>query len=345
MKNTNLIYGKINTGKTAKIFNEIENLISNNENIIIYDEKEEYYKSFGKVLEDNNYNTYVINLKDSTKSNGFNPLSLPYKLYKEKNSSDAVKLVKEFCIELLKTDRQSDPFWINSASDYFSGLVLTLFKNAKEEEINLGSIVMMINQIERTDDSFKKFKEYVSNLDLLSSEYMLLSGTILAPMETRSSIVSVLKSEINKYITSENLLNLLCTNELDLTNLKDKFALLIIGDSYSNRIVNTVIDQVKYSSSKYNYKVNYIIDGIDSLISISFMNDILEFAKMREEKIIISSRNIDVLENNYGKYILDKFEEKIECNGEDSINIGDYDKYPEIKKENHNYFNIIEILK
>lgn len=345
MKNTNLIYGKIGTGKTGKIFNGVEQLINNNKNIVIYDEKEEYYKSFGKILEEKNYNTYVINLKDSTKSNGFNPLLLPYKLYKEKNSSDAVKLVKQFCIELLKSNVQGDPFWINSASDYFSGLTLTLFKNAKEDEINLGSIVMMINQIEKTQESSNLFKEYVSNLDLLSSEYMLLSGTVLAPMETRSSIVSVLKSEINKYIVSENLLNLLCTDEIDLTNLNDKFALIIIGDSYSNRIVNTVIDQVKYTSSKYNFKVNYIIDGVDSLINISSINDILDFAKLNDETVIISSRNLDVLKDNYGRYILDKFEDIIECSGEISTKLGDYDKYPELKIEKHNYFNIIETLK
>ena len=63
---------------------------------------------------------------------------------------------------------------------------------------------MMINQIEKSDENTKLFKEYVSNLDLLSSEYMSLSGTVLAPMETRSSIVSVLKT-VGHQNTLENI--------------------------------------------------------------------------------------------------------------------------------------------
>ena len=33
-----------------------------------------------------------------------------------------------------------EPFWENSAADYFSGLALGLFMDAEEEEVNMNSI-------------------------------------------------------------------------------------------------------------------------------------------------------------------------------------------------------------
>ena len=37
----------------------------------------------------------------------------------------------------LQDKKAQDPFWENSASDYFAGVALGLFQDAKEEEINL----------------------------------------------------------------------------------------------------------------------------------------------------------------------------------------------------------------
>ena len=129
---TNLIIGKINSGKTRGIlFNEFKKSIANKENLFILDEKEEYYKTFKKQLDDNGYKVYVLNLKDTSKSNSFNPLMAPYNYYKNGNIDKAIEFIAELGLEIFKTDNSNiDPFWENSAADYFTALTLILFKEA-----------------------------------------------------------------------------------------------------------------------------------------------------------------------------------------------------------------------
>lgn len=337
--NTKLILGKISTGKTTGyMFKEIKKIIEKNENLLIVDNKEEYYKTFAKDLKDKGYEVYLINYKNPVKSNGFNPLLMPYKYYKSGNKDVAIKLINNFSINLLKSDKVMDPFWINSASDYLSGIILTLFKEGKEKEINLGSVHMMISNIEQ---NVEKFKNYVSLLDILSPEYTCLSSTIFSPNETRAGIVSVLKTGLTKYLSYENLFNLLCCNEIDFTNIKGKIAIFIIGNNDYNKLTNLVISNIINSNEKFNY----VLDNFDSLSRIEEFDDLLDDAKIKGNNVYVVSRNIENLYQNYNKLISDKFE-LIE-NITDNISlekIGNYEDYPELNNQKNIYFDINKIL-
>ncbi len=347
MKNTNLILGKTSVGKTTGLmFNEVKNIISKNENMLIVDNKEEYYKTFGKKLKENGYNVYVINYKDASKSNGFNPLLLPYKLYKDNKKDMAISLIKNFSYELMKNDFAIDPFWGNCASDYLTGIILLLFKEAKEEEINLASVQVMISQTEQSNKNYAELKQYINNLDLTSPEYTFLSPTALSPVETRSGIISVLKTELNKYVTSENLLNLLCSNEIDLSKLDNKTAIFIISNSQYNRFTNILLNQVSKVSRKNNISFNYIIDNFDIFTRIEYLDDLLENAISNNQKIYVISRNIESINKIYGEFFVDKFEYQIEIKQGDYplINVGDYNDYPILENKKNHYFNFMDKL-
>ena len=132
MKNTNLIIGKKGIGKTSVMFDEIKKLIENEENLLIIDNREEYYKTYGEELNNKGYKINVINFKDSTKSNGFNPLYMPYKLYKSGNKDTAIRIIDNFSKSLMHKQEVMDPFWTDSAASYLTGLIILLFKEAKE---------------------------------------------------------------------------------------------------------------------------------------------------------------------------------------------------------------------
>lgn len=342
MKNKNLILGKISTGKTSNImFPELEKLINEEKNIVIVDNKEEYYRTYMKELKEKQYKIYVVNLKDPLKSNGFNPLLLPYKLYMNNKKDIAVKMIEEMALEITKNDKAIDPFWQDSASTYFAGLTLLLFKTAKEDEINLGSVQMMLSQTELNRENQERFKSYINTLDIVSLEYILLSGTALASAETRGGIISVLKSGLNKYIAKENLLNLLCTNELDLSNIDDKTAIFVISNNDYTRLVNILLDQVMLID---NANFNYILDNFDSLTKVLELENLLDLPN--DNRIYVVSRNIEILNDKYGKFISDKFESILEVKeGEYSTNkIGDYNEYPILPFTKHNYFNFMEFI-
>ena len=340
MKNTNLIIGEVNTYKTTGVmFNEVINSIKNGESLLVLDNKNEYFGTFKSELDKNNYNTLVFYLDHDYKSNSFNSLMFPYKYYKEGNKDKAVEMIKELGLEIFKTDNAySDPFWENSAADYFMALVLILFKEGKEEEINLGSIQVMINKND-------KITKYFDSLDVLDSIYIAGSTTVYAPSDTRGSILSVMKQRLNEFCVREMLLNNLLGNDIDLSNIKEKTAIFIIGNEKINRLGNILIDELVNVLIDNNIKFTFFLDGLCDVPVILELNKILD----RKMKLFATVRSIEELEEKYGKYIKSKFENCVSSKDvvdkDDLIDIGNSKDYPESKVNKGVYFNIEDFIK
>ena len=345
MKDTNLIIGKKNTGKTTFLFNELKKIIKNNENICIYNTRDEYFKTYSNNLKENNYNLLTLNIDEASKSNGFNPLQVPYELYKEGKKDKSIELINLLAQEIFKEDNPySDPFWQNMASSYFTGLVLILFNVGKEEEINLGSIQVMMNQGEEKYKDTSYLKEYLSNIDVTNTIYTMLSAIVFAPSDTKGSIISVCKQKLNNYMYREELLNMLNTNDINVRNLKQKTAIIIIASKQTD-LANIFINQLVELS---NISFTYILDNFDNLRNLLSFNNLLDNASYNKNKIFIAVHNEEELKEKYGKYILDKFENIINLNDKElkeNIKIGNDEDYPKLNITKPNYINFKNIVK
>ena len=349
MKDTNLIIGKKNTGKTIYIlFNEVKKAIKNNENLCIFNTRDEYFKTFNQELIDNNYKVFTINLNDTTKSNGYNPLLLPYILYKENKIDECNELINNIGLEIFKEDNPNvDPFWTNMASNYFVGLVLILFIEGNINNINLGSIQVMMNKGEEKIGDKTYLQTYLEKLDIKDNIYTMLSGIVFAPFETKGSIISVAKQNLNLYMLREQLINLLCTNEIDLNNINKKCAFIIIADKNKD-LANIFIDQL----ISINKEFTYVLDNLDTLNVILNLNNLLDNASYNHNKVIASVHSKNIIIDKYGKYILDKFDNIIDLNTDNNIikmynkvNLGECDNYPSLDMKKHEYLNFIELYK
>ena len=342
MKDTNLIIGKTNTGKTQGImFNELKEIIKNEESFIVLDRREEYFETFGKELKDKGFNTVIINFNDSSKSNGYNPLLLPYKLYKDGKKDAAIEMIKDFAMEICMEDTKGDPFWTNSAADYLTGLTLILFKEGKKEEINLGSLTMLVNQCELNYQNDKTYlNKYLESVDLLDPIYIALSGTAFAPYETRASILSVLKQKLNAVVMKEEQLNMLCSNEIDLSNISEKTAIFVIG---KNNLAHVVLNQLYYVIKQNTNKFNIIIEDVNNYLFNPYMTDIIKDATYNNIKLYITANDLDSFKSLY-KEIPENTIDSSEIKNE-LIELGSYKEYPLLNKQEYKYFNFKELVK
>ena len=342
-----IIIGKTDIGKTRGIlFKDTIKSIENNENLLFLDNKQEYYRTFAKTLKEKDYNVIVLNLKDASKSNGYNPLYLPYKFYKEGNIDKSIELVEKLSLELFKSDSlTADPFWENAASSYFTGMILTLFKEGKEEEINLGSVSMMINQSDKKVGETNLFNRYLQNLDPFDKIYVASSTTAFAPNETRGSILSIVKEKITMFLMKDNLLNVLCTNEIKLDELSNKTAIFIIGKQEYNNIANIFIDQLVNCILKNSISFSFYLDNFESYSRILELNNLLDSATINDLNIYVAIKSMEELESKYGNYILSRFNEVIKNVVVDEvIDVLDYNIYPVLQLNKHEYFNFEEFL-
>ena len=174
----NLIIGSTGSGKTEMLVQPmVKCLAKSNQSMIITDPKGEIYERNANELRERGYKIVLLNFRDPQKGNCWNPLSLPYSLYKEGNSDKANELLDDLAMNILydESSQNQDPFWEKTSADYFAGLSLALFDDAEESQINLNSINLMTTAGEEKFRNTTYMKEYFSYKDEASPAYVNVS--------------------------------------------------------------------------------------------------------------------------------------------------------------------------
>lgn len=358
-----IITGDMSTGKTQSLgFNFIEKIISSNESLFILDPREEYLKKYYDKLKNKNYNIIIINMKDFTKSEGWNMLEYPYNLYRNNRQDDAMKYLDKITKEIFvdNNNTETDPFWLNSASDYFTGITLALFKDANPEEMNLCSINSIINE---SDSKVNYVAEYFRTKDIKDMSYIYASGTVFSPTETRGGIVASAKQKLRPLVSKEALNTLLSKTTFDYDDiLSTPSAIFFINDESDttlSSLTSIFISQLYCSllDNKCQNKFNFILDNFDTITNISNLKDILSSCISNNIKFYIITRDKELLERKYSNYInkvsnlINVTDKKIVIKVNDEITelsndfIENYNytsnvNYPELQKKEINIFNL-----
>ena len=264
----NLVIGGSGSGKTqTTIMPQIYLSIRASESFIVNDHAGELYNTFSGMASENGYKVQVINFRDMGVGNNYNPLYIPYKLYKEGNTDEAIELIENVGYNLISDFNQTDvdPFWENQSINLFTGLALYLFRKANIEEININSIINLSYRID-------EIKEELKDADKSSDIYIILSSIFDAPNETRGSIISVFRQKL-AIMSRESLSKLLANNNLDLENIKkEKTAIFIISDSKYSSIVLPMILNQAYSIVKSNPKTEKRLNSNNGRSCIDLKN-------------------------------------------------------------------------
>ena len=295
----NLVIGGTGSGKTqTTIMPQIYLSIRAGESIIVNDHAGELFDAFSGMARDAGYKVQVINFRDMTKGNNYNPLYVPYTIYKRGNVDDAIELVENVGYNILSDFNQTDadPFWENSSINLFTGLALYLFDKAEPEEININSIV---NLSYKLDDIKNEIQDKSSII------YTYLSPIIDAPMETKGSIISVFKQKIGIITSRDSITKLMCNNNIDLENIKkEKTIIFIISDGKFSSIIMPMILNQAYNLVRLNHDVNrrlnIILDEFGTIKPIKNFNDILTYSRSLNIRLTLVVQSILHLENVYG---------------------------------------------
>lgn len=301
----NLIIGNTGSGKTQSIIlPSLKLAVQAGESILITDGDGEIYRRMVKKLREENYKTIVINMDNPNLGDSWNPLELPYRLYKENKLDKSLEIIEEIGYYLFYSKIENvDPFWINSTINYFAGLVLYLFENAKEEEINLTSVGTLANTLNEKGTSEKFLEKIPKN----SNIYLKVSGTLKAPSETRGSIIAVFNEKFEKYLSKKNLENMLSKSNYDIIKIaSEKTAIFLIYGMNSNSsnliplFTNQVIDTIANYGTREK-RFNILLDEFDSLIPIKEFARKLNYSRTLNIRITATIKSYIHLLNIYSK--------------------------------------------
>lgn len=267
----------------------VDNIINYNENFIIYDNYN-IYETFKTKLVNNNYKIILLNFDNMENSDGYNIFDIIENIYK-KQDYKAISLLDDTILSMFADEGSSDPFWIISARNLFKGLVI--YQLEKNERVNLMTIYKIVQDFIDGD----KALEFLNNYDKESLVYINLSNILLAPPETRKSIISVFNQLMNMYLSSNELISIINNSDYDLFDLvNNKFVIFVRGNNYYSKIItNIIINQLNQFITK---KCNIILPDFDMINPIKNFSKIINDNKNINYTITISSYSN--LKNIYG---------------------------------------------
>lgn len=312
----NLVIGSTGAGKTQTTVLPMVNLLAkNDESMIITDPKGEIYENTSNYLKSLGYNIVLLNFRDPQQGNAWNPMYLPYSLYTSGNIDKSVELLEDLAANILKdpTAKGQDPFWENTSADYFAGLACALFEDAEVDEINLNSISLMTTVGEEKLANTTYVKDYFSYKDPSSTAYTKASSTLMAPSETKGSILSVFKQKIQLFASRANLSEMLSNNDFDMRDIgtKKTAVFIVIQDEkttyhslvtiFLKQCYETLISVAQESGGKLPHRTNFILDEFANMPPLKDVTTMVTAARSRNIRFTFIIQNFAQLYEVYGK--------------------------------------------
>ena len=313
-ENHTLVIGATGSGKTKSVVDPlVYSLAKAKESMIITDPKGEIYKEHSNMLRDRGYDIIVLNFREPQHGNCWNPLTLPYQLYKAGNTDKATELVDDVALNILKDKKAQDPFWENSAADYFSGVALGLFEDAKEDEINLNSINYVTTVGEDKCPPSNYIKEYFNMKGESSTPYVFASNTINSPTETKGGILSVFRQKIRLFASREQLSEMLSRSDFNMRDIgkKPTAVFMVIHDEkttyhalatiFIKQCYETLIDVAQECGGKLPVRTNFILDEFANMPPLKDVTTMVTAARSRQIRFTFIIQNFAQLNVVYGK--------------------------------------------
>ena len=314
----NIIIGATGSGKTqAVVFPMVHSLSKKGESMIITDPKGEIYEQTGVMLKEKGYNIVLLNFRSPQNGNGWNPMALPYQLYKEGNMDKSIELLDDLALNILYEEKNggADPFWEKSAADYFTGLALGLFEDAKEEQINLNSINLMSSLGEERygGPNNNYIKEYFNAKDPSRPAYVNASGVVYTAEDTKQGVLATFKQKVKLFSSRDNLSEMLSRSDFDMKEIgRQKTAVfMIVQDEkktlhplatiFIKQIYETLIDVAQESGGKLPYRTNFILDEFANMPPLKDVTTMVTAARSRLIRFTFIIQNYAQLTQVYGK--------------------------------------------
>jgi len=311
-----LVIGATGSGKTQTvILPMVHSLAKAKESMIITDPKGEIYEKTSNMLRSRGYQILLLNFRDPQNGNAWNPMSLPYEIYKSGNHDKAIELLDDLALNILYDDsnKNADPFWEKTSADYFSGVALGLFEDAKPEEININSISLATTVGEEKFGGSTYIKEYFGAKDPSSAAAINASSTIMAPSETKGSILSVFKQKVKLFASRDNLSEMLSHSDIDLESIGEKptAVFIVIQDEKKTyhslvtillkQIYETLISVAQKHGGKLPVRTNFLLDEFANMPPLKDVTTMITAARSRQIRFTMIIQNFAQLDDVYGK--------------------------------------------
>lgn len=312
--NHTLIIGNTGSGKTVSVIDPlIFNLADSGESMIINDVKGELYKTTYDYLKKKDYDIKVINLRDTSNSDFWNPLTIAYEYFKENNFEKEIETINDLSGAVCEDVTSRDKYWQESSSSVLSALCLALIEDAKcENQVHFHSIYnLLVEHGAKKYGDQNSLDKYFSDRPFGSVAKNLYSTGNFARGETRATIFSILASKLRvfgdtgvSFMTSKTSFNIRNIGKqktaIFLIIPDEKISRHFIGSLFINQVYQVLVEEAqKENSGTLPIRVNFILDEFSNMVKIAEFSKKLTVARSRNVRFYLVIQDFNQLQENY----------------------------------------------
>lgn len=323
-----LMIGAAGVGKTAYfLYPNLEYACASGMSWISSDTKGDLYRNYGTIAQKYyGYNVSVIDLRNPTKSNGFNLLYLVNKymdLWKEDTNNLAYKAKSEKYAKITsKTiissggDNASygqNAFFYDSAEGLLTATILLVSEFCEKEKRHIVTVFKVLQELIAKDEKNKTGFNTV--MDMLPEEHKAkwFAGAALnGSDQSIASVVSTALSRLNAFLDSE-MESILCFDtDIDAEKFcKEKSAIFLVMPEEDNSkyfMISLIVQQLyreilsvaDENGGKLNNRVMMYLDEMGTIPKIESAEMMFSASRSRKISIVAIIQSFAQLNKNYG---------------------------------------------
>ncbi len=307
-----LIFGATGSKKTRLFCMPAINLfIKAGESFVATDPKGELYARTSGYAKSEGYNIVVLNFRDIGYGDMWNPLKVPYEMYKAGDTEGAMSMINDFVATIAEPQRQNtkDIFWPEMAAAFALANLMLLFESADEKEVNVGSLSVL--GLLKNEEKLSEIAAQMSDESVAGMNY---GGVFSGAERTRQSVYASLYGMLRVFNTQTNLTRMLSGNTIDIKKFgREKTAVYIIVPDEKTTyhfLVTTFIKQAyeilvaeaqKEKDIKLPVRVNFVLDEFCNIPKVPDMPAMISAARSRNMRYFLVAQSLHQLRGKYGE--------------------------------------------
>ncbi len=308
-----LIFGATGSKKTRLFCMPMINMMAKaGESFIVTDPKGELYAQTSGLVKSKKYKTVVLNFRDLGKGDMWNPLSLPYELWKDGHKDEAGLLLSDITSTIANplSQNSSDSYWTEAAQEMAIAGFYVLMESAKKEEVNMKSFANISSQA--NVKNIKKLAPMMREDSVAATNYN--STACLEAHSTVAGIVGNLHGMLRVFTVNDKLSQMLSDNTFDMRKFgREKTAVYIIVPDEKTTyhfLVTMFLKQVyeimiaeaqKEPSRALPVRVNFVLDEFCNIPKIPDMPSMISAARSRNMRYFLVVQSLHQLKGRYGE--------------------------------------------
>lgn len=292
-----LIYGSTGSKKTRTfVLPTVGIMLKAGESVVCTDPKGEIYANSAEYARKSGYNVIMLNFRDFTSGDGYNPFSEIYRAYHSGRQDEAMEQIDDFISAIAAEEKSSgsDPFWYRTASQLAVAHALFLMETADKDTANISSFTTLC--FDENYESLCRLSRLMEHDSVAGMNYRCVYGE---PEKTRMSTQATLTGMVQPFLSNTRLQNMLSETTFDMGEIgrKKTIVYIIISDEKPTYyfLVSMFIKQLYESAESVENpeEVNKAVD--DFLLAVEvFMGE--EFAEeLRQALLANDAKKIDEL--------------------------------------------------